>query len=155
MSSNYFQNGEDRNSPFADVLHCFWFSVASWMQQGCDFLPRCWLLTAEKRKKIKSWHDSYDIYVAGRYPAVPWPASGGSSRSSWYRPTRQTWPPSSLSSGWTTRSPRPRTSQNRPTSDTEPLPRDRLLHFLRFTIWMSQRKPLNTWCGKFKKVQHS
>ena len=27
-------------TPFASVHHCLWFSIASWVQQGCDFLPR-------------------------------------------------------------------------------------------------------------------
>ena len=30
----------DGDSPFLSFNHCLWFSVASWMQQGCDFLPR-------------------------------------------------------------------------------------------------------------------
>ena len=27
-------------SPFLSLRHCFWFSASSWVQQGCDFLPR-------------------------------------------------------------------------------------------------------------------
>ena len=30
----------DGESPFISLRHCLWFSVASWVQQGCDFLPR-------------------------------------------------------------------------------------------------------------------
>ena len=28
------------DSPFKSLHHCIWFAVASWVQQGCDFLPR-------------------------------------------------------------------------------------------------------------------
>ena len=27
-------------TPFASFHHCLWFTIASWVQQGCDFLPR-------------------------------------------------------------------------------------------------------------------
>ena len=27
-------------TPFRQLHHCLWFSIASWVQQGCDFLPR-------------------------------------------------------------------------------------------------------------------
>ncbi len=27
-------------TPFAQFHHCLWFAIASWVQQGCDFLPR-------------------------------------------------------------------------------------------------------------------
>ena len=27
-------------TPFATFHHCLWFTMASWVQQGCDFLPR-------------------------------------------------------------------------------------------------------------------
>ena len=27
-------------TPFRSLHHCLWFSIASWVQQGCDFLPR-------------------------------------------------------------------------------------------------------------------
>ena len=27
-------------SPFLSMRHCLWFSISSWVQQGCDFLPR-------------------------------------------------------------------------------------------------------------------
>ena len=30
----------DGESPFLSLRHCLWFSIASWVQQGCDFLPR-------------------------------------------------------------------------------------------------------------------
>ena len=33
-------DSSDGESPFLRFNHCLWFSVASWMQQGCDFLPR-------------------------------------------------------------------------------------------------------------------
>ena len=33
-------NSEEGETPFASFHHCLWFSIASWVQQGCDFLPR-------------------------------------------------------------------------------------------------------------------
>ena len=30
-------------TPFATFHHCLWFTIASWVQQGCDFLPRLYL----------------------------------------------------------------------------------------------------------------
>ena len=30
----------DSETPFASFHHCLWFTIASWVQQGCDFLPR-------------------------------------------------------------------------------------------------------------------
>ena len=32
--------GSDTETPFASFHHCLWFTIASWVQQGCDFLPR-------------------------------------------------------------------------------------------------------------------
>lgn len=32
--------GGDAETPFASFHHCLWFTIASWVQQGCDFLPR-------------------------------------------------------------------------------------------------------------------
>ena len=31
---------KDAETPFASFHHCLWFTIASWVQQGCDFLPR-------------------------------------------------------------------------------------------------------------------
>ena len=33
-------DSEEGETPFASIHHCLWFSIASWVQQGCDFLPR-------------------------------------------------------------------------------------------------------------------
>ena len=33
-------NSDEGETPFASFHHCLWFSIASWVQQGCDFLPR-------------------------------------------------------------------------------------------------------------------
>lgn len=33
-------DGAANTTPFAAFRHCLWFTVASWVQQGCDFLPR-------------------------------------------------------------------------------------------------------------------
>ena len=33
-------DSEEGESPFVSLRHCLWFSVSSWVQQGCDFLPR-------------------------------------------------------------------------------------------------------------------
>ena len=33
---------DEGESPFLSFRHCLWFSAASWVQQGCDFLPRAY-----------------------------------------------------------------------------------------------------------------
>ena len=33
-------DSSEGESPFTSLHHCLWFSIASWVQQGCDFLPR-------------------------------------------------------------------------------------------------------------------
>ena len=42
-------DSEEGETPFASIHHCLWFSIASWVQQGCDFLPRY-----EKRTKSEN-----------------------------------------------------------------------------------------------------
>nr|XP_040563433.1 glutamate receptor ionotropic, kainate 1-like [Lepeophtheirus salmonis] len=33
-------DSSEGTSPFSSLHHCLWFTIASWVQQGCDFLPR-------------------------------------------------------------------------------------------------------------------
>ena len=46
-------DGQHGPSPFRAFRHCLWFSVASWVQQGCDFLPRCQLNKTQNTLKLQ------------------------------------------------------------------------------------------------------
>ena len=99
-------DSEEGETPFASIHHCLWFSIASWVQQGCDFLPRY-----EKRTKSENLarisflnikiHECnfkheileilskfcvnlnfYGVFFSGPFHRGQWPVFGGFSHSS-------------------------------------------------------------------------
>ena len=66
-------DSDEGQTPFASFHHCLWFSVASWVQQGCDFLPRYVV------HDIHSVLPNTYIRLLEPFLHVQWPVFGGSS----------------------------------------------------------------------------
>ena len=57
-------DSSEGESPFLSLRHCLWFSVASWMQQGCDFLPR-----AVSTRTLASFWWFFTLIIISSYTA--------------------------------------------------------------------------------------
>ena len=100
-------DSEEGETPFASIHHCLWFSIASWVQQGCDFLPRYGHKHVPKNSQetenlarihecnfkleilstfCVNHHFQFFLFLfapfKGPYHRGPWPVFGGFSHSS-------------------------------------------------------------------------
>ena len=117
-----------------------WLALGSWLQNYSSELRNIYMIKIISLSMYgECWHSDTFIYIQNLNvkwfknvncvlsgPSLPgwWRVCGGSSPWSWSAPIRPTWPPSSLWSGWSRPSSRPRTSPSRPRSSMAASSRD-------------------------------